>query len=316
MLRGLQGWALVALSLLMASSALAQDEEPVAPEEEPGEEIPEGELEPDPDAPDEGPGEEIPEDELEPEAEPEQEPDVIEESELGNPEVGGFGFFSPGLFFADFGLLAKDLARSDSLGVNSAPSPLGLSIGGGGRALYGRWIVGGKGFGVFSSTGVNATGESFIAGGGGGFDVGFTLLNEDYWLIYPFFGLGGVGFNMEVKNTSAAPIRFGTSETINPGQTGTFNTGFFTFEAGAGAQHLLHEGEGGFQIGIEGGLLAAIGQSSWFNANGDVVEGSNKVKLDGFYLRLTIGGGGFFLGEPEPDDEADEAEGDKKDDKG
>lgn len=212
----------------------------------------------------------------------------------GDTLWGGFGFASVGFAPGDYGAMANSLGADDALGAGNIPSALGFQFGGGGRLLYGRLVLGGKGFGLITP-GVSADrGEATLMGGGGGFDAGFTMVHRDGFLVYPFAGIGGLGFSMEIENTGEQTLSFGDRQ-IEPGQKATFQTGVPYFEIGAGAQWQLHDGGGGFNVGLEGGLLASVGVHDWEDANNQRVDEVTRVKFSTFYLKLTFGGGGAYI---------------------
>lgn len=72
-------------------------------------------------------------------------------------------------------------------------------------------------------------------------------------------------------------------------------TGAPTVELGLGLQRLLFRHHGGFTLGAELGFLATVGHSDWRDDDNQPVGGLHAARLAGGYLRLTLGGGGFFF---------------------
>lgn len=214
-------------------------------------------------------------------------------------EWGGFGHAFIGGTLNQYGNFENEMARPRVLGNDFSISPLGMQFGGGGKMLIaGTLLVGGRGMGWALDTDQSQGANVFMAGGGGGFDLGYAVLNRDENLLYPYFGVGGYGVSIEVANVLATQsIPFGTAR-VAPGETDTFSTGFFTIDFGVGFQRLLFFGhDGGFIVGAEGGLMIPILHGDWENEDGGEITGLEKLGVSGGYLRLTLGGGGFFFGD-------------------
>ncbi len=223
------------------------------------------------------------------------------------PRWGGFGHFSPGVLIGDWG----DFASSFEHPVMSSTrelkaSPVAATVGGGGRALLaGRYLLGGRGFGMWVPTMWTDWGSARVSGGGGGFDLGLVVYNQRRWMVYPFAGVGGLGYTLEVRNNSDAPVTFGGSPlattpaagaVIEGGGASKFSTGFWTFELGVGFQRLQYRRKqgGGLINGGELGLLISLHDNAWSDENDVPVIGAPPARMLGVYLRLNIGGGGFF----------------------
>jgi len=216
-------------------------------------------------------------------------------SAKGSPRSwGGFGHGFAGFVVGDLGGFDSRLEADSALGEGAGPIMFGGMIGGGGRALLGRRIMlGGKGYALLSPVQEGRYGHARVVGGGGGLDLGVALYNDDGWLVYPYAGFQGFGMGLELNNQSTEP-RSVDDVPIPVGQSRGLSAGFPLVELGAGAQRLLFgDAHGGFMIGLELGFLYSVGREGWTLDDAPVL-GLGSASLNGGYLRLTLGGGGFF----------------------
>ena len=51
---------------------------------------------------------------------------------------------------------------------------------------------------------------------------------------------------------------------------------------------------GGWTLGIEAGVLFPLESNPWTDQDGNTIEGVRGPPLDGVYIKLNVGGGGFF----------------------
>lgn len=211
---------------------------------------------------------------------------------LATPRWGGFGQMHQGTLVGSFGMVSG-LDGPEALGPDGEVGGFGLTFGGGGRALlFGRLLIGGKGFGILMPDTYTERGVASAGGGGGGLDVGWAFVNDGRYLMYPIIGVGGLGFDVDVANDSATDITIG-DVVIAPGRRAHFSTGVLYAEIGAGMQQLLFDVGGGFILGGEVGLLVSVAGSKVEDAAERNVPGVDPASLLGWYTRLTIGGGGF-----------------------
>ena len=214
------------------------------------------------------------------------------------PNWGGWGHASGGVLIGDWGGYRGALTHPS--GVTLPPARTALQVGGGGAMLLaGRYVIGGKGFGLFTPRATTGWGQVALSGGGGGFDVGVVVVNTRRWLVFPKFGMGGLGHTMTVRNESDEDVAFGTDgATIAANSEDTYGSGYFTAEVGVGFKRLTfprQEG-GGLINGGEIGVMMSITDSGW-NQNDVIVSGVPPFRMVALYLRLDIGGGGFWWGE-------------------
>ena len=181
-----------------------------------------------------------------------------------------------------------------ALGADGVPGGLGWQLGGGGKALLWGLVIGGKGFFLAYPETSTARGSSLLRGGGGGFDLGYAVVNRSDRIVCPFVGIGGIGFDLSVANISDEAMLLG-SEEIEPNEDATFSGGFWYLEGGMGA-HRFTMAHGGPELGVEFGVMASFAAQRWKNAAADDV-GLLGPEFVGAYLKITGGGGGFFLQE-------------------
>lgn len=142
-------------------------------------------------------------------------------------------------------------------------------------------------------TAANDVGRVAVGGGGGGVELGLVVVNRRGWIVYPFAGLGAIGYSLTLTNTSQGPRSFG-DQTIAAGRALELGAGSAYVELGAGFRRLTFTRGGGFIHGAELGLMLALDQGPWKRSDGRAVGGGVPgVNMSGFYLRVDIGGGGF-----------------------
>lgn len=168
-----------------------------------------------------------------------------------------------------------------------------LSLGGGGHALLGRFVLGGQGHGYLSQ-GHDA---AFPAGnyrtevtaGTGFFDFGFVLWSRGGATLSPLVGLGGGGIQVDIRELSAPSF----SEVLaQPGRRSTVRTGGFLLDLSASIDWILSRGEGfgGPLVGARLGWVLTPFHGHW-QLHGQDVAGGPELGLTGPYVRFMIGGG-------------------------
>jgi hypothetical protein len=209
------------------------------------------------------------------------------------PTTGGVGHFSPGVMAGRLGG-PSDLSTFERLGSGATLGGTAVILGGGGKALYGDILLGGKGFGFDFGESSNGQGAIAASGGGGGFELGYTVRRDLERITWVSAGLGGVGLNMDVTNRRQTPIEYGGA-IIQPGETATFEGGFIYADLTVGTYWLIPDASGGFLLGLEVGGLFRLNTQPWQDKNGDDLTNVTRANWNGAFLRLHIGGGGFFL---------------------
>jgi hypothetical protein len=210
------------------------------------------------------------------------------------PWFGGLGYVTIGPFFGDISTLDAALRAPDALGASYGVGSAALQVGGGGGAvLFGHLWLGGKGVGLATAPFKNARGEALLTGGGGGFELGYVLARP-HMLIIPFFALGGYAYNLRVENDTSSPMPLQDVLTIAPGQKRDIHAAFATIELGIRVQRLLFARAGGFIGGFEAGLLRSLSAAPWESDGREFVNHPG-AQIEGGYVRITVGGGGFYF---------------------
>jgi hypothetical protein len=204
------------------------------------------------------------------------------------PTWGGGGYASQGWYTGDVS------GVGDALGLDPAPG-VGLVLGGGGFALLGgRVILGGHGHGLFGLGGVGPAASSAFSGGGGGAHVGYAMISSWDTLLFPHAGVVGHGGSLVVENGTDPAVVGGVD--LLAGERLVLEGGGVALDLGADVFRLFWRGEGGgMMVGGTLGVWLPVAGGAW-SARGagglDGVEGAP----GGFYLRMSVGGGGAFGG--------------------
>lgn len=168
-----------------------------------------------------------------------------------------------------------------------------LLIGGEGYGIFNRFLLGGSGFGL---TGDQVTftqgGEpeirATLGGGAGFFNLGYTIISNTNWMVFPMLGIGGGGVGMNLsprQDISRDQIQKGDFVETNVGQ------GSFMLDFMVGADFFPFQGGQGLKVGVRAGYIWAVNRGDW-SYSGGAVTGANNDGISGFHFSLTIGGGG------------------------
>ena len=198
------------------------------------------------------------------------------------------------------GYLNLDLAGINKALVAAALPRVGeefATLGGMGFAERGRWLIGGEGQGIVGAQKTSADGsfEVDLNGGYGLFRLGYKVLNKRRADLYPMLGIGGGGLQLDIKGRSAP-----TFEDVleNPARSSRLTTGGLMLDLGIGASYRVTRSErkdrgvGGFMIGATAGYVFTPATSAWKLDELNSVAGGPDGKIQGFYVRISIGGWG------------------------
>jgi hypothetical protein len=213
---------------------------------------------------------------------------------LKRPWLGGIGFASIAPYFGDLSGLEDALRAPTALGARYGVNRTAVLLGGGGGAvLFGKLWLGGKGYGLWTGPFENARGKAALTGGGGGFEIGYVVARPRM-LFIPYLGLGGFAYNLEVTNLTSGPMTIQQQAVIGSNSSRTFISGFATLDVGIRVQRLLFWHSSGLTAGIEAGLLRSISTRPWQSDPVELTDVSG-ASLDGSYIRVNFGGGGFLF---------------------
>jgi len=222
------------------------------------------------------------------------------------PERRGGGYFQAGLMVLD----------TDEL--NAALLPAGypalddsfLTLGGGGFGMSGRFLIGGEGHAVIGGTETTPDGtfQLGLGGGYGLFRLGYLAYSIAGVDVYPMIGLGGGGVSLSLIERSAPT--FG-DVLLDPARSAHLSAGAFLVDAsvavfyrpefattdgdgdrGRGRDRDDDEDRGGLLLGLQGGYTFSPADTSWRLDGINTVAGGPDMNLQGFYVRLSIGGWG------------------------
>jgi hypothetical protein len=169
-----------------------------------------------------------------------------------------------------------------------------LTLGGGGYGVFRRFLIGGEGHGYLGSDASSQAYRTSVMGGAGFFNLGYTMYSENNWLIYPMFGLGFGGVQLEIRERTSPSF----DDILNDPRHGSnlFTGGFLmSFSLGADYLMILKEDEkkaGGIVVGIRAGYTFAPMTGDWMLDEQSIGRGP-KIGLTGPFVRLSIGGGGY-----------------------
>lgn len=167
-----------------------------------------------------------------------------------------------------------------------------FSFGGYGVWQFNRYMIGFKGAGIYGSE-VRSNNLAYnVQAGYWGLDLGYKVINKDKFGLYPFVGLNYGGLTYSVASTQEYVVRTPTALDM-----AEFNWSGFLLDIGLRAEHLFGfqqsgEGQGGGLVGLELGYMLAPAGGNWETRSGASVVGAPDYAMDGFYVRLLIGGMG------------------------
>ena len=160
-----------------------------------------------------------------------------------------------------------------------------FQIGGEGYALVNRWIIGGNGYTSHGSRTEDNNLQYEIRGGGGFFNIGYAAFRTEKLLAFPLLGIG----------VDALGIKRRIQQDINFQEDRFLEANYFivrpSMEIGAGLDWFPN-GKG-FKLGVRTGYNITLARNNTWRHYGGEITDTNLPEndLDGFYIRLTIGGG-------------------------
>lgn len=203
--------------------------------------------------------------------------------------MGGAGYFT-------IGLTQFDLAELNVImygeGYNTFEENF-LSSGGGGYGIIKNWVIGGEGFYFTRQTIGNTSRSASLNGSNGMFKLGYVILSKKGFYLYPVVGVGGGVFELQLKESDSIPTF--PDVAANPGRSAHLEANGLILDAGLGISFTPKggvTGSGGPTLGLRAGYLFTPSDFTW-KMDGDKLSGGPALGMNGIYVRLTIGGGGF-----------------------
>ncbi len=198
---------------------------------------------------------------------------------------GGFGHFNFSAQSINIGGLNNLLAASDYGKIN----PYQASWGGGGNFVIRNFVIGGEGSGYFNSKTSNNFNAIDLNGGYGFFNMGYVVHSGKRSVLYPILGIGTGGYNITVhqKDQNKNII-----EQLNtPSGNTTITAGGLLLNAQLAWQYFFYgHQKQGFFVGLKAGYRYS--PNSWkLKVNGNGLNDSPNINMNGFNVTLIIGGG-------------------------
>ncbi len=205
---------------------------------------------------------------------------------------GGGGYFS-------FGNSVINIDNFNILLQNSGYSKMSdnfVSFGGGGQVISDNVIIGGEGHGLsgkeeYLGSGYNAS----ISAGYGFFNIGYIVLNVGNLSVYPLLGIGGGGIDVKIYEQTIPSFN---DILLNPKKGVQIKTGGFLLSISLCTEYLLNLGEsysinkGGIVLGLRFGYTVSPNYN-WTLDNGINIPGSPEIGINGYFVSLSVGFGGF-----------------------
>lgn len=215
-------------------------------------------------------------------------PALAQNSGVAGPEarayvmIGGVGFDLDGLN----GALAG--RGFDEVSGNM------VSVGGGGHAVLGRWILGGEGFGLMPRESHTPTGDwrARVSGGGGVVNLGYTVVRVGGTSVYPLIGVGAGALTLEMAERSTPTF---DQVMADPARGSTLTQVTMLVQPAIGIDHFVPVGTAdgvlaGFVVGVRAGYTFAPTTSDWY-LDTMRLPGGPKQGMEGAFIRVVIGGG-------------------------
>ena len=210
---------------------------------------------------------------------------------------GGLGYGAIGYGYGQISNLEATLQDFDLTCTYCNTPQSAINLGGGGFGLFNkRFILEGKLYGQFYE---NSESENTLIKTTAGYvfvDLGFAVVNQDGWLVYPAVGFGLNAYTMKIKNKTDNSLYFGDNKLYPDTQT-DFRAGFPMLEAKVGVNKLLKD-MGRILIGLDVGVQFNVASGDWMNTEtNEIVNDIDQTGFTGVFVNLTIGGGKFLMGE-------------------
>ena len=171
-----------------------------------------------------------------------------------------------------------------------------LTLGGSGFAARGKFLIGGEGHAVLGTGETTGDGgrRLNVSGGYGMFRVGYLVYTRDALDVYPLFGIGGGGMSLKIAERFAPTF---DQVIADPETSSTLSTALFVLDVGVGASYRITMGQrengvGGILVGFQTGYSFAPAQSAWSLDGTNDVAGGPDLRIQGPYVRVSIGGWG------------------------
>ena len=167
-------------------------------------------------------------------------------------------------------------------------------LGGYGYFQFNRFIVGMKGGGFYGSEQTDVNYSYRMGGGMFAVDLGYKVLHTESYSLYPVLGIGGGGIGYSISDRADVTLGSDNTPILNEA---SYNYGSVLFDIGARFEKSFgYEsgdcGAGGGMVGLELGYMFSPSKDKWTTSSGASVINAPDYSMNGFYIRLLIGGFG------------------------
>ncbi len=219
---------------------------------------------------------------------------VSAQEKVGRKLYGGAGYFMMGYSRVDMQEMNARLLSSGYPEVSEGS----LFLGGGGHAILGRVLIGGEGGGVAAGTYENGDYRISSSGGYGFFNLGYVLMERKGLLVYPLAGPGFGGMSLTFTDRHNLPDAF-DDLLADPARQAQMTHGGFMMNFSLGMDWFVggrksDQDTGGWVLGLKAGYVLDTARHNWA-VDKSKLSGAPAAGMSGFYVRLTIGGGGFVM---------------------
>ena len=210
---------------------------------------------------------------------------VAQEADKSTHAISGGGYVHIGMDFIDMPSLGNSL---NQYGLPEFGAQERITFGGGGGAFINRVYFGGYGEGHAGLSASNGLYKAKIYGGQGLVQVGYKLMENEFFALYPTFGAGGGGTAMRIKEGPAY------AESVQGGllqPDSRIHAGYMLLMFELNNDFYIGPNKhtaGSFLLGIAAGYQLAPWVSRWKYDNRSLPE-LDKYDPSGFYLRLKLG---------------------------
>ena len=217
-------------------------------------------------------------------------------------ERGGFGYFMSGPAFVLSSKVDNYLSTEDVLGPSYKAPTISVGAGGEGFAILGRVIIGGGGFGLSQFVQHCDSASLTQSGGWGYFKTGYIVWSKKYSFMSANIGVGGFGYNYEIRNDIAKNgIYFNKEFPILIGEQRKYSYGGTCFDFSYGIKTLVinkeKDRDGGFLFVFDAGVLLSIATGDWQGDDEKIMGPPSPGISSTPYIRILIGGGGVNVSE-------------------
>ena len=210
----------------------------------------------------------------------------------GKKVIGGVSYGIGGAALFDLDNLNTHLANMGMKGFDEGV----ITMGGGGDFQYCRLIIGGSGHGYLGKSVTDGGFETEISGSFGMFHLGFVPFMGKTFRLYPLIGLGGG----EIRLKRIEIVEEGPFDDLYaaPPMNAEFSVSSLLFDAGLGLDFMIVIGEnnrgyGGFVLGVRAGYIFSLFTGDWYLMDETKLTGGPEAGLNGPYIRMVFGFGGF-----------------------